>query len=212
MATSGWGAGGGAGSAGGEPSGGGLPEFTKTGAPGVVSTRVWVGWHLRGMRKPLEAKAGLGRAWAGLATARGGRRGGASPACGVPGAKAVYGPSYLAKATREALGAHRGRGAVEVAAAGRRRRGSRAELGRSSGPGRWRAPLGVQAPQVEPWRCCEAGLRVRAARGLKTARNCSGGAYRRRRSWQRDAAALVIRAWGCGRDVDGTCRGMRVGV
>ena len=32
-------------------------------------TRVWVGWPLRGMRKPLEARAGLGRAWAGLATA-----------------------------------------------------------------------------------------------------------------------------------------------
>jgi len=30
------------------------------------------------MRKPLEARAGLGRAWAGLATARGGPRGGAS--------------------------------------------------------------------------------------------------------------------------------------
>jgi hypothetical protein len=56
------------------------PEFTKTGAPGVVSTRVWVGWHLRDMRKPLEAKAGLGRAWAGLATARGGLHSGASPA------------------------------------------------------------------------------------------------------------------------------------
>ena len=146
-----------------------------SGAPGVNPTRAWVGWHPRGMRKPLEAKAWLGRAWAGLATARGGRRGGASPACGVPGAKAVYGPSYLAKATREALGAHRGCGAVEVAAAGRRRRGSRAALGRSSGPGRWRAPLGVQAPQVEPWRCCEAGLRVRAARGLKTVSKSDGG-------------------------------------
>ena len=146
-----------------------------SGAPGVNPTRAWVGWHPRGMRKPLEAKAWLGRAWAGLATARGGRRGGASPACGVPGAKAVYGPSYLAKATREALGAHRGRRAVEVAAAGRRRRGSRAALGRSSGPGRWRAPLGVQAPQVEPWRCCEAGLRIRAARGLKTVSKSDGG-------------------------------------
>ena len=61
MATSGWGAGGGAGSAGGEPSGGGLPEFTKTGAPGVVSIRVWVEWHLRDMGKLLEPKAGLGR-------------------------------------------------------------------------------------------------------------------------------------------------------
>ena len=61
MATSGWGAGGGASSAGGEPSGGGLPEFTKTGAPGVVSTRVWVGWHLRDMGKLLGPKTGLGR-------------------------------------------------------------------------------------------------------------------------------------------------------
>ena len=40
---------------------GGLPEFTKTGAPGVVSTRVWVGWHLRDMGKLLVPKAGLGR-------------------------------------------------------------------------------------------------------------------------------------------------------
>ena len=154
--------------------GGAWPEMANLGLPDVNPARAWVGWHLRGMRKPLKAKSGLGRAWAGLATARGGRRGGASPACGVPGAKAVYGPSYLAKATREALGAHRGRGAVEVAAAGRRRRGSRAALGRSSGPGRWRAPLGVQAPQVEPWRCCEAGLRVRAARGSTASNNCGG--------------------------------------
>ena len=90
-----------------------MPEFTKTGAPGVVSTRVWVGWHLCGMRKPLEAKAGLGRAWVGLATARGGLRGGASPACGVLGARAAYRPSYLAQTTREALGAHRESGSKE---------------------------------------------------------------------------------------------------
>ena len=43
-------------------------------------TRAWAWEHARGMRKELEAGAGLGRAWAGLATARGGRRGGASPA------------------------------------------------------------------------------------------------------------------------------------
>ena len=72
MATSGWGAGGGAGSAGGEPCGGGLPEFTKTGAPGVVSTRVWVGWHLRDMGKLLEPKAGLGRCQGGQSDGAGG--------------------------------------------------------------------------------------------------------------------------------------------
>ena len=72
MATSGWGAGGGAGSAGGEPSGGGLPEFTKTGAPGVVSTRVCVGWHLRDMGKLLEPKAGLGRCQGGESDDAGG--------------------------------------------------------------------------------------------------------------------------------------------
>ena len=71
---------------------------------GVVSTRVWVGWPLRGMRKPLEARAGLGRAWAGLATARGGLRGGASPACSVRGARASYRLRFLAQTTREALG------------------------------------------------------------------------------------------------------------
>ena len=43
-------------------------------------TRAWAWEHARGMRKALEAGAGLGRAWVGLATARGGRRGGASPA------------------------------------------------------------------------------------------------------------------------------------
>ena len=59
------------------------------------------------MRKPLEAKAGLGRAWAGLAKARGGLRGGALPACGVVGARAAYRPSYLVQTTGEALGAHR---------------------------------------------------------------------------------------------------------
>ena len=46
------------------------------------------------------------------------------------------------------------------------------------------------------------GYGVRGAPGPLAARNCSGGAYRRRRSWQRDAAALVVRAWGCGRDGD----------
>ena len=56
------------------------------------------------MRKPLEARAGLGRAWAGLATARGGLRGGASPACGVLGARASYRSRFLAQTTREALG------------------------------------------------------------------------------------------------------------
>ena len=43
-------------------------------------TRAWAWEHARGMRKALEARVGLGRAWAGLATARGGLRGGASPA------------------------------------------------------------------------------------------------------------------------------------
>ena len=33
-------------------------------------TRAWAWEHARGMRKALEAGAGLGRAWAGLATAR----------------------------------------------------------------------------------------------------------------------------------------------
>ena len=81
-----------------------LTGDAQSGAPGVNPTRAWVGWHLRGMRKPLEAKAGLGRAWAGLATARGGLRGGASPACGDLGTKAPYRPSYLAQTTRGALG------------------------------------------------------------------------------------------------------------
>jgi len=99
-----------------------------SGAPGVNPTRAWVGWHPRGMRKPLEAKAWLGRAWAGLATARGGRRGGASPACGVPGAKAVYGPSYLAKATREALGAHQGSNRAGAVAERGHRRGPAAAV------------------------------------------------------------------------------------
>ena len=60
--------------------GGAWPEMANLGLPGVNPARAWVGWHLRGMRKPMEAKAGLGQAWAGLATARGGLRGGASPA------------------------------------------------------------------------------------------------------------------------------------
>ena len=64
----------------GEWGGGGLVGDAQSGTSGVVSTRVWVGWPLCGMRKPLEARVGLGRAWAGLATARGGLRGGASPA------------------------------------------------------------------------------------------------------------------------------------
>ena len=55
------------------------------GLPGADSSGAWVEKHLRGKRKPLEAKAGHGRAWTGLATARGGLRGGASPACGVQG-------------------------------------------------------------------------------------------------------------------------------
>jgi len=84
--------------------GGGSSEMPKSGTPGVVSTRVWVGWPLRGMRKPLEARAGLGQAWAGPATARGGLRGGASPACSVLGARASYRPIFLAQTTREALG------------------------------------------------------------------------------------------------------------
>ena len=42
--------------------GGGLAGDAQTGAPGVNLTRAWVGWHPRGMRKPLEAKAWLGRA------------------------------------------------------------------------------------------------------------------------------------------------------
>ena len=36
------------------------PEFTKTGAPGVVSTWVWVSWHLRDMGKLMGPKARLG--------------------------------------------------------------------------------------------------------------------------------------------------------
>ena len=35
-------------------------------------SRGWAVEHLRGMSKPPEAKAGHGRAWTGLATARGG--------------------------------------------------------------------------------------------------------------------------------------------
>jgi len=48
-----------------------------------------------------------------------------------------------------------------------------AALGRSSGPGRWRAALGVQAPRIESWGCCEAGSRVRAVRCSTTVSNCS---------------------------------------
>ena len=41
--------------------GGGLAGDAQTGAPGVVSTRVWVGWHLCDMGKLMGPKAGLGR-------------------------------------------------------------------------------------------------------------------------------------------------------
>ena len=52
MATSGWGAGGGAGSAGGEPSGGSLPESIESGVPGAHSTRDWVRKVQHEMRDP----------------------------------------------------------------------------------------------------------------------------------------------------------------
>ena len=45
--------------------------------------------------------------------------------------------------------------------------------GTEFGPGRWRAPLGVQAPRIESWGCCEAGPRVRAVRCSTTVSNCS---------------------------------------
>ena len=48
-----------------------------------------------------RGSAGLG---GGGATARGGLRGGASPACSVLGARASYRPRFLAQTTREALG------------------------------------------------------------------------------------------------------------
>ena len=89
--------------------GGAWPEVANLGLPGVNPARVWVGWHLRGMRKPLEAKAGLGRAWAGLATARGGLRGGASPARACRG---CWGAPQATLAGREGRasggGPHRG--------------------------------------------------------------------------------------------------------
>ena len=71
------GAGGGAGSAGGETSGGGLPEMANLGAPGLISTRIWVWKMVRDMRKPLEPKAGFGRCLGGGCDGGGGatRRG-----------------------------------------------------------------------------------------------------------------------------------------
>ena len=81
----------------------------------------------------------------------------------------------------------------EPAARSGRRSDEARRRGRSRGsPGSWVARL-------DPRRPCGKDTGVRGAPGPLAARNCSGGAYRRRRSWQRDAAALVIRAWSCGR-------------
>ena len=88
----------------------------------------------------------------------------------------------------------------------------RAALGRSSAAGSKQGLSGLLDGTAQPKAVLREGYGVRGAPGPLAARICSGGAYRRRRSWQRDAAALVVRAWGCGRDVDGTRRGMRVGV
>ena len=41
---------------------GNSPDFTKTGAPGVKSTRAWVRGGLRGLRGPPRALAGLSKA------------------------------------------------------------------------------------------------------------------------------------------------------
>ena len=78
----------------------------------------------------------------------------------------------------------------------------RAALGRSSAAGSKQGLSGLLDGTAQPKAVLREGYGVRGAPGPLAARNCSGGAYRRRRSWQRDAAALVVRAWGFGRDGD----------
>ena len=62
------------------PRGGASPERPEIGHSGVESTVFWVGRTPRNMRDPLGGFPGLREARLGLAMARGGRRGGASPA------------------------------------------------------------------------------------------------------------------------------------
>ena len=58
--------------------------------------------HRRGVRNALEATGRRLGARTGFAAVRGGLCGGASPACGVLGARASYRPSYLAQTKQEA--------------------------------------------------------------------------------------------------------------
>ena len=58
--------------------------------------------HRRGVRNALEVTGRRLGAQTGFAAVRGGPCGGASPACGVLGARASYRPSYLAQTKQEA--------------------------------------------------------------------------------------------------------------
>ena len=161
--------------------GGARPEKPEIGHPGVESTGFWVGRTLRNMRDPQGGFPGLREARLGLAMARGGRRGGASPerACAASGVR--YRLKQLAqkqnktrlvltegwnwgKDRRRVLTAKSGGGAPGCTRTGR--------CGDSPGP--W-------IPWIVAWSPCRGATGVRRHRADPVAWNCGGGiTYRRR--------------------------------
>ena len=120
----------------------GSPEIVESDAPGVVSTRVWVGWPLRGTCSSPGRLDGHGEGLSVELDGGGGsaRRGLAGAACS--GGSRGYGPSKLApKRQRGELmltegSGGRERGAGEVVGVKRRRVGAgfgERSMGRSSG-------------------------------------------------------------------------------
>ena len=149
--------------------------------------------------KPGSRKAGVLCGGSAMADPRRARRRDAGMGClgswGAPRPKISR-----ARGWGDPSGAHQGLATGRDAEHDGPRRGRAAAMGRSSRSGRcWL----LQDPGLHG---SSSGCAAKPSKGserlcdCRRRGNCSGGAYRRRRAWQRDAAALVIRAWSCGRD------------
>ena len=132
------------------------------------------------MSEPPEAKAGQGRAWTGLAMARGGaarQRKSWRAADGHLGRakggnnlrKGIRGPAWCSPCSRLEGVAAQGAN-VEVWRWSRRRRDVTRRRGRSRGP------PGVWAARIDAWSCCEVGRVVSGIQRSTAARKFDGGA------------------------------------
>jgi hypothetical protein len=146
------------------------------GLPGVKTEWAWIKKGLCDMRSPPGALVGFGEA----RSVELGGGGGSAWRCiaGVRCSKGSRGYSLQVlapKGSGRATGAHRGLDWMDARRSSAGGEVERRRTGGAWGPGRWRAPPVVWAPQEGAPSSCEHEPRVSEARGSPAVRNRHGG-------------------------------------